>query len=754
MIISTASSALSKASFFHQFGPRALIAGLCLLLSVSVQAAFVEKVEHNNLVYIIADATDSSGMLHIYNLNSETANEIVLAGSPTAIDVDDDGVYIAFGRRVASFDTDGGNETHLFNTLFDVVNLLAVDNFLLATQNEELDSASRMLTVNKSTGAFVDDSDIAFQLSAKLSYFADGNKIAHINDSVLTLLDFTAGSLSAATGVATDSITFANVEEQAQQLFVHPDGDFLLDYSGNVASYDSTDGLTDVTGSLDATLAYLYVDVAFMNDNVFTAEPITDDCDPLRDGTTIRRHSDTPAMALQDGYRTSHGVDAIAALNNIVYIFDIEGTTLSVEAAPLTSFTSLDSDVGPILSPLEGDGGPLNYYFADNTNDILYFLYTAPTGCFSNIYRFNLATGLYLDHIPLTGTPDQMTYSAEINTIYLGYDGDVDPEDDSDDNEPDTIRKIDLDSSTTESDILFSGADLEQLVAFNNFLLIAGESTVIDSDGNTIVDSLNLNPPSRFFDRFSWDANTSTYTYGRLSPDEDGLVVSSISFDFNTGLVDSGLNNSAELPATGIIPAGFDTIGFEMWPLNDGRILIENGLIIDSSLNVDDSLNVDPESALFIGGSNNSLVTLSASTLRVWDQTTGASRVGPGLDETASAIGSAIVELDSDELVVVDSQFVEGFIVPFFRVFEDDLDPVSESYGTGFSTPDTTDTGGGSSGGDSGGSDDSDDDSDTGGSTATEESERITIRGSGASFWLVTLMLMLPLGRRFAAQRY
>lgn len=749
---SVSAKAFTSASIFR-FGCQAFLASLCVLFSTLTQAAFVEKVEHNSLVYIISDVTDGNGTLHIYNLNTETSNDVILSGTPTAIDVDDDGIYIAFGRRVASLDSNGANEVHLFNTLFDVVNLLAVDNFLLATQSEALTSASRMLVANKSTGAFVSESDIDFQINSKLSYFADGGKLAYINDDVLTLLDFTAGTIGAATGVATDAVTFTRFEEQAQELFVHPDGDFLLDFSGNLASYDSTAGLGDETVNLDAPLAYLYADVAFMNNNVFTAEPITDDCDPLRGGATIRRMSDAPTMALQDGYRTTHGVDGIAALNDKIYIFHVEVDTLTVEIAPLTSFSSLDSVVGPILSPLQGDGGPLNYYFADKTNNILYFLYTAPTGCFANIYRFNLNTGLYLDHIALTGTPDQMTYSSENNIIYLGYDGDVDPEDDSDDNEPDTIRKIVLDSSTTESDVIHTGADFEQLVAFGNFLLVSGESQVIDSDGNIITAGLGLNPPGGFFDRFAWDESTHTYTYGRLTADEDGLDVTSISFDVNTGAVDDALDTSdEELPASGVIQAGFDTVGFEMWPLDDGRILIENGLIIDSGLNIDDSLNVNPTSALWLGGLNNTFVTLSASTLRLWDEGTGATRVGPGLDENASAIGSDIIGLNNNLMVVVDSQFVEGFIVPFFRVFDNDLNPESESYGIGFSTPDTTDTGGGDSGGgDSGGSDDSDDDSGAGGgSSAAEESERVTISGSGASFLLVLLMMLLPLARRYS----
>ena len=111
-------------------------------------AEWLDTQEHDSVVYFLFDSPPE---VHRYDLDSESfLSKISLPGSDaaTAFTVDEDGLYVAFGRRITHYNLNGSNDVHLTNTSANIKNVRTTD------LNIYINYADSFISMEKSTIPF------------------------------------------------------------------------------------------------------------------------------------------------------------------------------------------------------------------------------------------------------------------------------------------------------------------------------------------------------------------------------------------------------------------------------------------------------------------------------------------------------------------------------------------------------------------------------------------------------------------------
>jgi hypothetical protein len=313
---------------------------------------------------------------------------ITLGDIPTAFAVDQDGIYISFGRRTSRFTLDGTGEVHLKNTNGDVTDLLLNGDYLYLFYN-----GGNVLSIDKFSGLQLDWQDYFFSMQGP-SFAAGVGKIFARSTGISPSDIFQiAANPDGTLGTQQDS-PYHGDYPNATKTYVFPGDARVADNAGIIYSTSDLTYNNSLAGSFD--------DIDFYGDL-----PIV-----LR-GDTLYSYSNT---ILETGSYTASGIiDSIYVQGDMIYgFFTNSSQMLDVEPIPVSLLTP---DVPG--TPIDPNG--LAYTpdaIVQGNGRTVYLLSNANL----SIFRWSAAQNQYLETIPLTQTVKHMAFSGENNTLYLAYD--------------------------------------------------------------------------------------------------------------------------------------------------------------------------------------------------------------------------------------------------------------------------------------------------------------------------------------------
>lgn len=363
--------------------------------------------EHDNTAYFLDQADPGFARYDI--VNEQWLGSIDLAnatGLPTAAHVDDDGIYVAYGKSVYRYGLDGSGQTHLINTTHDIQRLHSDGDLLFVNHSGSL--YARFLSIDKSTNTVV------------------GNFQNYV-DSVIgsAILPAENRIVGRSLGVSPSDITYAAYND-AGQFIGGGDSPYHGDYAGasEVWAFDDGSRVVDSSGTIySPSLTYLGSFQSAVDDIDFVGGevPIV-----LDDGVVTAY---TAAM-LPTGSKSlvAAATDIFVNDTNVIAFSGVAGG-YSVEVVPLSDLSA--PEPGEPVDPVGLAFTPDEIAVAADGTLLLF------SQNHQSVFRWDPIRQSYDETIPLIGTPEHMAYSAPSNTIYLAYSTGL-------------LRKIDLGLSELE----------------------------------------------------------------------------------------------------------------------------------------------------------------------------------------------------------------------------------------------------------------------------------------------------------------
>jgi len=368
--------------YFH------LVAFLFLMAihAPSQAAEWIDSTKFAGIAYFLYQSPAS---IKRYDLSNQVyLPSLPLSDIPTSFTVDQDGIYVSFGRRTSRFTLNGSGETHLQNTNSDVTELLVQGDFLYLMY-----SGGNVLSVNKFTGDLLDWQSYFYDMRGASISPVVGKIFArstNVSPSDIVELEL---NMDGTLGEQTDS-PYHGAYPGATQTYLFPGHARVADNSGVLYSTSDLSYNNSLGGSFD--------DLDFYGDL-----PIV-----LR-GDTIFSYSNT--LGVTGSHTTSVAMDNIFVYGeNVFAFFTNESLALDVEVVPVSQLTP---DV---------PGDPVDPNGLVYTPDSIVFGSNGRVFLLSNanlsVFRWSMTEQQYLDSIPLTETVKYMAFSKQNNTLYLAHD--------------------------------------------------------------------------------------------------------------------------------------------------------------------------------------------------------------------------------------------------------------------------------------------------------------------------------------------
>ncbi len=542
------------------------------VFSVSASAGeWIDTKQSQNIAYFLFD---SPAVIKRYDLQSEaflSDIEFSTTDTSTAFNVDDQGLYVAFGRRVSRFLLDGSGEVHLTNTLADITDVLASAQYLFIHYDDS-GNGHYLTSLNKQTGAVIVTRDYHTTMGGLIYSAVVGKIFARTRGR----------SPSDIVEVSVDADGMLSLRESDSPYHgAYPSGTKTFLFPGELRVSDNS-GIVYATSDLtyNNSLAGSYDDLVFNGDT-----PIV-----LRNNTLFS-YSNT---FIETGQFNIVGIAATRILffGGTVYSFGGGANPIDVVK---TSFSSLTPDIPGL--PINPTGLPYQVDEITIGNDnIIYILSKANL----SIFRWSIETGGYLESIPLLGSPLYFSYSSENHTIYLAY-------------ASGKIDKINLDAGFTEVPFVNSPQRPVGLATAGQFVFVvdptgAWVSHFTYSSAGQLISQVEWNYES---DEYIWnEVNRKMYFFRDHTSPRD-LYWENIDTDGQIGTKKDTPYHSS----SGIIhPIKVSPDGTE--------VLLGSGRIYDGiSLELTGSLSNDIVDALWSQGNLFTLrETASATEIQKWTQ--------------------------------------------------------------------------------------------------------------------------------------
>lgn len=348
--------------------------------------------EHGDIGYFL---NPSAGRVERYDIaNQEWLSPVGLAGAtgtPTVLNVDGDGLYVAYDKAVYRYGLDGSGRTHLLNAQYQV-NAIHSDGNLLFISHA---GGWRFVSVNKTTNTLIDAIEIHNAVNGS-SIAVGENRIfgrtEGVSPSDITYLQYNDDGTFAGNG---DS-PYHGDYPGASTTWVFPNDAKVVDDSGTVYS---TSGLTRLN-SFGSTID----DIDFLGADI----PI------LLKGDKLTAYSSgiLPTGSATLGYTPSN----IFVNTASVITFTPDAAASTGFRADIVDLSQLDPDTaGDPVDPVGLPYTPDKVVLAADGTVLLY------SKSHQSIFRWDPATQDYSQSIPLIGTAEYMAYSPETNTAYLAY---------------------------------------------------------------------------------------------------------------------------------------------------------------------------------------------------------------------------------------------------------------------------------------------------------------------------------------------
>ena len=425
-----------------------------------LNSSIVGMIEHAEIVYLLIDRP---GRIERFDLTSQQwlspIDFSAQSNPPSAIHVDDDGIYVAFGTLVFRYDLAGGSEVHLVNAT-DLVHGIFSDGDLLLI-NHTWGSYTRFLSINKLTNTTIDSFDEYLNTIGGAAIAPGLNRIVGRSRS---------GSPSDITSLAYDDAGNFLINDDSPHHGAYPD-------AGRVWFFPDEGRVVDDSGTIYESESLRYVNrfpTAFQRIAFHGADiPI------VLTGSTLTAY--TNGLLATGSTTLTYFPDEILVHQDDVFTFtvdELDGHGVRVGSVPLSSLNaevpeSAINPMGMTFTPDEAFVG----------SDGLIYLFSK---AHQAIFRWDPVSQEYGASIYLEGVPEHIAYSPGDHVLYLArHSGE--------------IRKLDLnDLEAGESVFVTLGAAPLALATAGSYLFAAdslGDVThyTYDVDGN-LVDSEDTSP--------------------------------------------------------------------------------------------------------------------------------------------------------------------------------------------------------------------------------------------------------------------
>lgn len=313
---------------------------------------------------------------------------ILVENPPSALAVDADGIFVAFGRASYKLALDGTGAIALPSSSSTITGLHTTSSHIYTVSSGGLMSISKATRQQVATSSYFDQIGGTTIAPGRGRIYgrSQGVSPADILQVVLNA-DGTLGAL-------TDS-PYHGDYPSGTKAFVFPDESRVTDTSGIVYNAGNLTYSGSFGGAVDA--------LAFYGDL-----PII-----LR-GTTLIAYT---SNLLETGrYTMASTANTLALGGETIYVFRPAGARgVTAEAIPLSNLGSMQPG-----APIDARGltyTPEQVFLSPN--GIIYLLSRANR----SIFRWSLTERGYLPAIPLREAPDYMAYAAPTNRLYLSYPG-------------------------------------------------------------------------------------------------------------------------------------------------------------------------------------------------------------------------------------------------------------------------------------------------------------------------------------------
>lgn len=364
--------------------------------------------EHDNVGCFFVE-TDTR--IERYDITNEVwLAPIILAeasGAATVGHVDDDGIYVAYGKAVYRYNLDGSGRTHLVNTQNDVIAIHSDGNLLFL--NHTYSHTARVISIDKATNTIIDTIDDYLDTVYGSSIAPGVNRIIGrtrgVSPSDIAYVEYTDDGRF----WANNGSVYHGDYPGASQTWVFPDGSKVVDDSGTVYSTSDLTWLNKFASSID--------DIDFLGTNT----PI------ILSGNTLTAYTSSilPAASVTLGNSPSK-----------IFVNDTNIIALTPDPTLSTAFRAEIIPLSDLDPPTPGEpvdpvGLPYTPDKVELAADGTILLYSKSH---QSIFRWDPVDLGYEQTIPLIGPAEFMAYSSETNTVYLAYESGL-------------IRSIDLDAA-------------------------------------------------------------------------------------------------------------------------------------------------------------------------------------------------------------------------------------------------------------------------------------------------------------------
>ncbi|MBL8817321.1 MAG: hypothetical protein JNL58_14945, partial [Planctomyces sp.] len=364
----------------------------------------------------------TAGQLERYHLSDEQwQTPVMLSGSnqrPTALLVDSDGIYAAYGRSVYRYSLSGSSPTRIMETDTAVQSIYSDGSLLLIHHSQGTDE--RFTSVDKETNSVID------QVTTHSTQFLSPQIIPHRN----RILGATGHSTSSGVTLTYDDsghfVRWFPAPYQAQipassRHWIFPTGTRVIDNRGSVFASDSLQYLTSLGTQIDS--------VTFYQNTI----PIVSRGNVLSWYTNSLQPSGSMTLGFSPKELYLSASHLIAMISDSQY-----PSGYRAELIPLSSLALTDPD--PMIDPA---GLAFTPNYSTVTADGMGLIYSA---AHQSIFLWDPALQKYARSILLSGSPMAVTYSIAENRVYLGYTRGV-------------IRKLDLDDPVPSETEFFEFQD-------------------------------------------------------------------------------------------------------------------------------------------------------------------------------------------------------------------------------------------------------------------------------------------------------
>ncbi len=352
--------------------------------------------EHGDIGYFLNASADRVERYDI--LNEQWLAPVDLEGdigTPTVLNVDDDGLYVAYDRAVYRYNLDGAGRTHLLNTQSAVEAIHSDGNLLLVNYNTE--HRARFVNIEKSTNTVVATIEGYLDAMRGTSIAPSLNRVfgcmAFSSPASLVHVEYRNDGTLAGGGKPSHYYNYPSVGTES---WVFPNEAKIVESTGQVYSTLDLTRINSFGTPID--------DIDFLGSNV----PI------VLSRRSLFAYS--PGLQLTGTVRLDYDAEEIFVNSTSVITFTRDATSaagLRADIVPLAQLNPVapDQPVDPHGLAYRPDKIELS---ADGEVLLL-------SKAHQSIFRWEPNTQDYLPTVPLRGTPIHMAYSPETNTAYLAY---------------------------------------------------------------------------------------------------------------------------------------------------------------------------------------------------------------------------------------------------------------------------------------------------------------------------------------------